>query len=141
MPPTSSLMTSDLSSSDETMSSISLAGTSSRAQTPSTSSSVNRPAKAPRRLNTVCSQSSRGRSSIRLPLEASDDAGGRRDLPRSEGKAIIQATEDLPDRQHPGPHRRQRQTVKPPANADDRDPVRVAQLEMARRGRPRPPEP
>src|SRR5439155_22037138 len=57
--------------------------------------------------------------------------------PGQKGKTVIQATEDLLDRQDPGPHRRQLdrqwQTVEPPAKADDRHPVRVAQLEMARR--------
>src|SRR5438105_13206723 len=56
--------------------------------------------------------------------------------PGQQGKTVIQATEDLLDRQDPGPHRRQLdrqwQTVEPPAKADDRHPVRVAQREMAR---------
>ena len=60
--------------------------------------------------------------------------------PGQQGKTVIQATEDLLDRQDPGPHRRQLdrqwQTVEPPAKVDDRHPVRVVQLEMARRRRP-----
>ena len=57
--------------------------------------------------------------------------------PGQKVKTVIHATEDLLDRQDPRPHRRQLdrqwQTVEPPAKADDRHPVRVAQLEMARR--------
>ena len=59
--------------------------------------------------------------------------------PGQQGKTVVQAIEDLLDRQDPGPHRRQLdrqwQTVEPPAQPDDRHPVRVAQLEMARRRR------
>src|SRR4051812_42702821 len=108
MPPTSSLMTSDLSSSDETMSSTSLAGTSSKAQTPPTSPNVNRPAKAPRRRNTVW-------SAVVKRVVAPVDCASKRLMTREgntissgqKGKTVIQATEDLLDRQDSGPHRRQ----------------------------------
>src|SRR5207244_12634453 len=126
MPPTSSLMTSDLSSSDETMSSTSLAGTSSKAQTPPTSSNVNRPAKRRGASTRFGRQSSRGRSSSRLPLEASDDAGGQPDRPRSEGQ-----------NGHPGDRGSARPSESGSAPLPARSPV--ADRRRARNGRRPPP--
>src|SRR5438105_13229592 len=141
MPPTSSLMTSDLSSSEETMSSTSLAGTSSKAQTPSTTfqrESTSKRAEAPQ--HGLVGSRQEVVAPVDCPSKRLMTREGNTISPGQKGKTVIQATEDLLDRQDPGPHRRQLdrqwQTVEPPAKADDRHPVRVAQLEIARRRRP-----